>query len=294
VLEALTGEKISVGAPYFNLVFGLLMLPLLLAMPFGPMLAWKRGDLPGAAQRLFAAGALAVGIWVVCLVVLRRGPWLAPFGLALGVWVCAGAVAELTHRVKALTAPWEEVYRRLAGLPRAAYGSAIAHFGIGLSVIGIVATSNWQSEQILSLNPGQAVSIAGYDVTFRGTHPRPGPNYQETIGQFDVTRNARPITVLESAKRRFTVEKQTVTQAAIHNSWRGDLYIVLGDAADEANPGGSHAVRLYFHPFVRLIWLGAVLMFIAGGLSLSDRRLRVGAPKAARPSPPPGRTVATE
>ena len=282
VLEAISGAKISVGAPYFNLVFGLLMLPLLLAMPFGPMLAWKRGDLAGAAQRLFAAAALSLGVWIVCLVLLRRGPWLAPFGLALGVWVCAGAVAEVTHRVKALNAPWDEVGRRLRHLPRSAYGSALAHFGIGLSVIGIVATSNWQSEQIVALDPGQVVSIAGYDVTFRGTLPRPGPNYQETIGQFDVTRGGRPVTVLESAKRRFTVERQTVTQAAIHNSWRGDLYIVLGDAIEDAPARGKHAVRIYFHPFVRLIWLGAVLMFIAGGLSLSDRRLRVGAPRAAR------------
>ena len=283
VLEATTGAKISVGAPYFNLVFGLLMLPLLLALPFGPMLAWKRGDLPGAAQRLFAAAGLAVVVWVGCLVLLRRGPWLAPFGLALGVWVAAGAVAEIAGRVKVGSASRGEVVRRLRGLPRSAWGMALAHFGVGLSVIGIVATSNWQSEQILSLRPGQATTIAGYDVTFRGTLPRPGPNYQEQVGQFDVTRNGRPVTILDSAKRRFNVEKQTVTQAGIHNSWRGDLYIVLGDESGEGQGGaGHHAVRLYFHPFVRFIWLGAVLMFLGGGLSLTDRRLRVGAPRAAR------------
>jgi cytochrome c-type biogenesis protein CcmF len=280
LLEAVTGAKISVGAPYFNLVFGLLMLPLLLALPFGPMLAWKRGDLPGAAQRLFAAAALAIGTWVLCLVILRRGPWLAPFGLALGVWVMAGAITELAHRVRVGVAPWDEVWRRLRNLPRSAFGTTLAHFGVGVSVIGIVATTNWPSEEIVSLKPGQTVAIAGYDVAFRGVQPRPGPNYQDQVGMFDVARRGRAVTVLESARRRFNVERQTVTQAGIFNAWRGDLYIVLGEAADDA--GGAHTVRVYFHPFVRLIWFGAVLMFLAGMLSLSDRRLRVGAPRAAR------------
>ena len=128
------------------------------------------------------------------------------------------------------------------------------------------------------MKPGQTIAIAGYDVAFRGIQPRPGPNYSEQVGVFDVTRSGRAVTVLESARRRFTVERQVVTQAGIFNAWRGDLYIVLGEEGD----GGAHTVRIYFHPFVRLIWLGAVLMFIAGALSLSDRRLRVGAPSAAK------------
>ena len=277
VLESLTGAKISVGPPYFNLTFGPLMLPLLLAMPLGPMLAWKRGDLVGALQRLYAAILCALLAAAFAFAFFQRGPWLAPFGIGLGVWVMAGAVTEITGRIKLFAVPNDEAWRRFVHLPRSALGGALAHFGLGLSVVGIVATSAWASERIVTMKPGETTTVAGYTLTFNGTAPRPGANYAETVGTFDVSRNGQPVTQLTPAKRRFDVEKQTITQAGIHNSWRGDLYVVLGDAT----PSGTY-VRAYFHPLVRCIWLGAVLMFLAGGLSLSDRRLRVGAPKRAR------------
>ena len=139
-LESLTGAKISVGPPYFNLTFVPLMIPLLLAMPLGPYLAWKRGDLPGAMQRLLAAALAALLCLVVSLALYWRGPWLAPFGIALGVWIVAGAVSEWATRVKLFGAGRDEVWRRARGLPRSAYGGTLAHAGIGLTVLGIVAT----------------------------------------------------------------------------------------------------------------------------------------------------------
>jgi cytochrome c-type biogenesis protein CcmF len=255
-----------------------LMSPLLLALPFGPMLAWKRGDLAGAAQRLYWAALLAFIAAVVTLVLYRRGPWLAPFAIGIGIWVVAGAISETAQRVKLGSAPAEEVRRRARNLPRSAWGGMLAHLGMGVSVIGIAATSAWQSEQVVTLKPGESTSIAGYQVGFIGVAPRPGPNYRELVGVFDVQRSGKSVTRLESAKRRFDVERQTVTQAGILNSWRGDLYLVLGDES----PGGANVVRAYFNPLVRLIWLGAVIMFIGGALSLSDRRLRVGAPRRAK------------
>ena len=153
-LESLTGDKISVGPPYFNLTFGPLMIPLLLAMPFGPFLAWKRGDLLGAMQRLFAAAGIAVLALTVAFALYWRGPWLAPFGIALGVWVVAGALSEWITRVKLFSAPLADSLHRARGLPRAAYGTLLAHAGIGLAVIGIVATTAWQSEVVLSMKPG--------------------------------------------------------------------------------------------------------------------------------------------
>jgi cytochrome c-type biogenesis protein CcmF len=277
-LEALTGDKISVGAPFFNITFGPLIVALLVVVPFGPLLAWKRGDLLAAAQRLTAAAAMALAVALVLLALRERGPWLAPFGIGLGVWLVLGALSEIAYRAKLGQASVAEVWRRLGGLPRAAYGSALAHAGLGLAVIGIVATTAWRSEQILALKPGDTADIAGYTLTFRGVAPRQGPNYRERVALFAVARNGKFVTEFMPSKREFTVERSGTTEAGIHASWRGDLYAVLGDELKN----GAYSIRLYFNPLVRLIWLGALVMFLGGAISLSDRRLRVGAPKRAQ------------
>jgi cytochrome c-type biogenesis protein CcmF len=278
LLEALTGAKISVGAPYFDLTFGPLMVPLLLALPFGPMLAWKRGDVLGAAQRLMFAAMLAVVVLALSLAAFHRGPVLAPFGLALGIFVMAGAVSELAYRARLGTVPLAETWRRLKSQPRSAFGTALAHFGVGLLVVGVVATSAYRTERILVMKPGEEMTIAGYTLTFRGVAPATGPNYREEVGLFDVSRGGSSVTKLEPSKRLYDAPPQPTTEAGIHAAWRGDLYVVLGDA----QKGGGYAVRVYFNPLVRFIWIGALIMFFAGAVSLSDRRLRVGAPGRAR------------
>ncbi len=151
---------------------------------------------------------------------------------------------------------------------------------LGLAVIGIVATSAYQSERILVMKPGDRTEIAGYDSTFRGSAPQRGPNYREEAGFIEVSRDGRPVAELTPSKRLFDAPRQATTEAAIHPSWRGDLYAVLGD--EQTAAPGSYAVRLYFNPLVRLIWIGAIVMFAGGLLSLTDRRLRVGAPQRAR------------
>jgi cytochrome c-type biogenesis protein CcmF len=128
------------------------------------------------------------------------------------------------------------------------------------------------------MKPGDTVEIAGYQLAFRGVAPSRGPNYEEQIGQFDVTRGGAQVLRLEPAKRIYDAPPQPTTEAGIHASWRGDLYVVLGDAQSS----GGYAVRLYFNPLVRFIWIGAVIMFISGAVSLSDRRLRIGAPVRSR------------
>jgi cytochrome c-type biogenesis protein CcmF len=269
------GYSLSVGAPYFNLTFGLLMVPLLLALPLGPMLAWKRGDLLAAAQRLLAAAGVALLAVVAAYALVWRGPWLAPFGIALGVWVLAGAVVEWSERIRLRAAPLRESMSRALGLPRSTYGSLLGHAGIGITVIGIVATSAWQSETVLALKPGERGEVAGYTFVFHGTDTVRGPNYTEQVGRLGVTRSATPIAEMRPSKRLFDTPPQATTEAAIHASWRGDLYLVLGDALGE----GAFVVRAYFNPLVRLIWLGAIVMSLGGVLSLLDRRLRIGAPR---------------
>ncbi len=278
LLEALTGAKISVGPPYFNATFAPLMVPLLLALPFGPLLAWKRGDVLGAAQRLMFAAMLAVVVLALSLAVFYRGPVLAPFGFGLGVWVMAGALSDLAYRVRLGNVPLDESWRRLLSQPRSVFGTTLAHFGAGLLVVGIVATSAYRVERILVMKPGEQVTVAGYTLAFRGVAPATGPNYREEVGLFDVTRGGAPVTKLEPAKRLYDAPPQPTTEAGIHAAWRGDLYVVLGDS----QKGGGYTVRVFFNPLVRFIWIGALIMFLGGGVSLSDRRLRVGAPGRAR------------
>jgi cytochrome c-type biogenesis protein CcmF len=278
VLESLTGAKISVGAPYFDSTFGPLMVPLLMALPVGPFLAWRRGDLSGAMQRLMAAAILAAVAAAVAFMVAGRGPHLAPFGIALGVWVMTGAISEMLYRAKFGSAPWPEARRRFLNLPRSVYGTTLAHFGVGLMVVGIVATTAYRAERVLVMKPGDTTEIAGYTLHFKGVVPHQGPNYKEQVGLFEVSREGEPVSILEPAKRLYDAPPQPTTEAGIHPSWRGDLYTVLGDPHGD---GGS-TVRLHFHPFVRFIWIGTLIMFLGGAVSLSDRRLRVGAPQKAR------------
>jgi cytochrome c-type biogenesis protein CcmF len=281
VLEAATGDKISVGPPFFNMTFGPLMLVLLAVMPFGPLLAWKRGDLLGAAQRLLAALVIALVLAVASYAAFHRGPWLAPFGIALGIFVMMGSMTEWATRIKLGKAPMDEVARRAVSLPRSSYGTLLAHFGIGLMVVGIVGTSAYQDEKILVMKAGDSVTVGGYSAVFKGARPERGPNYREDIAAFDVTRDGAAVTTLEPSKRVYDAPPQPTTEAGIHASWRGDLYVVIGDEQG----AGAYAVRAYFNPLVRFIWLGALIMFFGGGISLSDRRLRVGAPVKSRKTP---------
>jgi cytochrome c-type biogenesis protein CcmF len=274
------GLKISVGAPYFELTFAPLMIPLLLAIPFGPLLAWKRGDLRGASQRLYAAAGIAMVGIIVTYSVTSGGSPIAPIMIGIGIYIVAGALTEILWRAKAFRADWSEVGRRLRNLPRASYGSMLGHMGIGLFVIGAVSTSVWHTEKIVAMSPGGTQEISGYTIRFEGVRGHKGPNYTEQVGSFNITRNGKPIVTLEAGKRAYLVQKMPTTETGIYNALHGDLYLALGDQLQN----GAYTVRLYFNPFIRLIWLGCLIMSLGGIISLSDRRLRIGAPKRSKKS----------
>jgi cytochrome c-type biogenesis protein CcmF len=277
-LESLTGDKISVGAPFFNATFGPLFLPLMIAMPFGPLLAWKRGDLYGAAQRLTAAFVVALIAMGVVFAITHGGPVLAPFLIGVSFFAMTGAIIDLSERILLFRQPFGVSVRRFAGLPRSAIGTAIAHFGLGVCLLGIASEAYYGAERILSMKPGQTVEVRGYDLTFDNLVSRPGPNYSELVAKFTVKSGSDTLGILEPSKRTFTARKSSTTEAALMTRGFSQLYLSLGDASDD----GSIAVRLYHKPLVLLIWLGTVVMVIGGLFSLSDRRLRVGAPRAAK------------
>lgn len=282
-LETLTGDKISVGPPFFNMTFGLLMMPILIAVPFGPLLAWKRGDLLGALQRLYVVAGLAFLAGLVLFYLKHGGPVLAVLGLAAGFFLIFGALADLWYRAGVGKVAANVAWRRLRGLPRSAFGSALAHAGLGITVLGIVAVTTFETENITSMKPGETAELGGYSLRFEGMQPGVGPNFTEDRARFTVSRGGVAFAKMSSSKRVFTASRTATTEAGILTLGPSQLYVSVGDASKD----GGMVVRIWWKPFILCIWMGALVMAIGGFVSLSDRRLRVGAPsrkaKQARP-----------
>ncbi|GBD44776.1 Cytochrome c-type biogenesis protein CcmF [bacterium HR40] len=272
-LEAVSGEKISVGPPYFDATFVPLMVPLLLALPVGTMLAWKRGDLAGVLQRLGLAAAAAIAAALLQLALVDPRAPLAALGFALAAWVVVGSLSELAGRIALFRVPLSHSLRRLLGLPRSAIAATIAHLGLGLIVVGITASAAGRVEKILVMRPGETTEIAGFEVRLVGISEVRGPNYTAERATFEARRDGQLVATLHSEKRFFPVERQMTTEAGIDSSLLRDLYFVIGD-----RNGEGWTVRLYVNPLVFWIWGGAGIMAVGGLLSLADRRLRVGAP----------------
>ena len=273
-LETMTGDKISVGPPYFNLTFGPIMLPLLLLVPIGALLSWKRADLLAALQRLWIAAAFAVGLGFLVLMFTLRGPWLAPLGIVLGAWLVFGSFWDLANRVALFRAPLSMSLSRLAGLPRSNIGMTLAHAGLGLMIIGIIAITLWKVEHIVAMKPGERADVGSYSVEFNSETPLTGENYTGRAGHFRIYRGENEVANVISEKREFKPNGNT-TEVGLRQTLFGDVYVVMGDKTAD----GGRVVRMYYNPFVTFIWLGALIMFVGGGLSLTDRRYRVGAPK---------------
>jgi cytochrome c-type biogenesis protein CcmF len=276
MLESLTGEKISVGAPFFNATVGPLALFLVALMPAGPLLAWKRGDAGGIAQKLAFAAAAAL-LLAIAIFAIEGAPLYSMIALAVGCFAVAGAVTEYATRIALFRVPAGESLSRARGLPRSSLGTLFAHLGIGLSLIGIAAEGGWSVEKIAAVKQGETVRVAGFDLRFRHWAERKGENYRDIAAIFEIRRDGIFIGELAPAKRIFVMRGQQTTEADIRTFGLGQLYLSIGDpSADQ-----SVALRAYWKPYVLLIWLGGVVMALGAGVSLSDRRLRIGVPKRA-------------
>lgn len=279
VLEGVTGEKISVGPPFFNATFTPIILPLLLLVPFGPMLAWKRADAMATAQRLYAAAALALVVGLIALFVVEGAPVLAAVGLAIATWLVAGAVVDIAERIRLGRIPFAQSLNRLKGLPRSAWGTAIAHAGVGVLVFGVVGVTAGAEERVELMTAGSTLGIGGYELTFEGVRSAPGPNYEADRGIFTLSRSGRDVGQLFPEKRFYPVARMPTTEAAIRTTILDDVYVVLGDPQPGTTPGETQwIVRAYHNPLQPLVWIGCVVMVMGACVSLSDRRLRVGAP----------------
>ena len=216
LIEAVTGDKISVGAPFFNLTFGPLVVPLLAAVPFGPLLAWKRGDLPAVAQRLFLAFGGALLTAMIVLFFVDGAGVLAAFGIGLSVWLVLGALTDLALKAGIGKVGAATAWQRFRGLPRSVFGTAAAHIGIGLTTLGIVAVTAFEVERITTMRPGDTLEIAGYTLRFDAVRPFRGPNYTEDQGHFSLLDDAaRPLGTVMSSKRLYSARQMPTTEAGL-------------------------------------------------------------------------------
>ncbi len=293
IREAMTGEAISVGPPYFNLTFVPLMAALAILLPAGPLLAWKRGDAAGVLQRLWAA-ALAAGVFgVAAYALVSPQKALGAAGLTIGAWLVCGAVAELVERTRAFRVPAADSLRRLVGLPRGAWGMTFAHLGLGVFVLGACMELGWHGEAAETLPIGGSLNVAGYHLVLETVGPVDGPNYDAERAVIRATRDGRPVCTGEPNRRFYPAGGETVSGIAICYRGFSHLYMVLGERRSaQIATGGNHPgappvwlVRAYWNPWATLIFLGPVIMALGGVISLSDRRLRLGVARRRKEQP---------
>jgi cytochrome c-type biogenesis protein CcmF len=255
------------------------MIPLLLLVPFGPLLAWKRGDIYAASQRLLVAFGAAILVALAAAALTGASNVLAVLGMALAAWLIVGALTEPAFRAKLFQAPVGDSLRRAYGFPRSVWGTMFAHLGLGVALVGIVASTAWQTETVAAMKPGgESLSVAGRTVVLDSIVPQNGPNYSETVARFLVTDARGGQIFLEPAKRIYAVRGTPTTESDIATIGFSQLYFSIGDILMD----GTTTVRVYWKPLVTLIWIGPLFMILGGFLSLSDRRLRVGAPRRTR------------
>ena len=268
-LDATTGTKISVGGPYFAKLFAPAFVVILFLVPFGPRLAWQKGDLK-AALRMLAPGlgaALVAGIAVFAFTAPRS---LAAAGaFALGTWTIGASVIDFVHR------------RRSRTLSAAAFASMLAHAGLGVTLLGVTGISMWRTEALDVLAPGQTLQAAQYTLRFDGVEEVAGPNYDAIRARVVAMRDGQVVAVLLPEKRAYPAEGQEVADTAIRTNGFSDLYVALGDDRG----GGKWVIRAYVNPLAPFIWFGGAIMAL-GGLTSLWGRLRLRATRAV-PAPVP-------
>ena len=284
-LEALTGDKISVGPPFFNSAFLPIALPLVIIMAIGPFLSWKRADLPGVVQRMKWVLAMSVLGLLVVWYFQTGGPALAIVSVLIAFWLLFATLREWALRIKLGQEPLRASLGRMRRMPRASHGMTLAHLGLAVLMLGMIGSSAWKSEEVLFVEPGAQVSIAGFDVTFEGVTVVRGPNYIAQVGALKIMRDGKDVGYLNPERRTYPVAQSQTTEAGIRSTLAGDLYASITEPADESATG-KWTLRILYEPFVGFIWLGSIMMVLGGLISLSDRRLRVGAPRS-RPQPAP-------
>ena len=278
VAELLFDRKLSVGAPFFNAAFTPFFVALAVILPVGALMPWKRAKMGKVVASLGPVLALAMAAGGLTWTLQTGRSMMAPIGMILVIWLLGGAATELYLRTG--KGDLRSKFRRLFNLPRADWGKAVSHSGVGITIFGIAALLAWEQEDIRVAKLGETFEVGAYSVTLNDVVRVPGPNYSATQADITMTRNGRVEARLLPEKRNYPVAQMPTTEAAIDNGVFRDLYVVIGDAQDD----GGWAVRVYIKPFANWIWAGAIIMALGGFLSLSDRRFRVAAGARKQPA----------
>jgi cytochrome c-type biogenesis protein CcmF len=278
------GQKLSVGAPFFDQAFTPFVVMIALILPIGSALAWKRGDLGRAVKPLWGLVTLSVALGAAVWSLQTGGRLLAPVGVTLATWLVCGAWADLWGRARAKD--FSGRLRRLRNMPRADFGKALSHAGLGITIFGISAITAWQVEDIRIAHTGDVYRVGAYEIHFDGVTQGRGKNYSTTTGNFTVFKGGNEVAKLHPEKRFYPVARMPTTEAAIDQGFTRDVYLVIGDPQED----GGWAVRAYIKPFANWIWAGALIMALGGAFSVSDRRFRVAGGARSRTT----NTVAAE
>jgi cytochrome c-type biogenesis protein CcmF len=285
-LDALGLGKISVGPPYFDLVFGVLMAPAAFLMGVGPLARWKEAKLPDVANRL----KWALGVALVCAIGIplaqgRLSPWIA-LGLLLAVWIMASGAVNLYDRLAQLGGSGAGLGKRLRSLPRGYWGMLLAHCGVAVFIVGVTMVRGYETEKDVKMAAGDTVTVAGYVFRLDRLEPVRGPNYEATRGVVQIARDGREVALLHPEKRFYPVQQMPMTEADMDSGFTRDLYVSLGEPVE----GGAWVVRVYHKPFIDWIWGGCFLMALGGVVAGSDKRYRLARreqPQPAQPQPAP-------
>jgi cytochrome c-type biogenesis protein CcmF len=274
LVDALGGAKLSVGPPYFNLVFVPLMAPAMFLMGVGPIARWKKASLPDLVTRLRWAFVLSVLSAIVLPFVLGGFKWLVSLGLLLAIWIFTTILVNLWERVRP-TSGQLSISQKLVAQTRSYYGMQVAHLGVAVFIVGVTLVTGYQTEQDVRMQPGDVVTAGRYSFRFNGVTNVQGPNYIAGRAEMIVSQDGVEIEKMFPEKRSYTASGNVMTETAIDSGIFRHLYISLGEPVG----GGAWSVRVYYKPFVGWIWGGAILMALGGGLALSDRRYALAARK---------------
>lgn len=274
VAEMAFARKLSVGPPFFNMAFTPFMVLLGLLLPVGAMLSWKRGRADKVLRQLAPALILSLALAGLVWSMQTGRTMLGPVGVFLGAWLVSGSIIDLiakTGRNRDLS--------RLFRLPRAEWGKAVAHGGLGITMLGIAGLMAWDEERVLVAQIDEPFTVGQFDFVLKGVETVQGPNYVSDMAEVAVMRGGKEIVRVFPEKRNYPVQQMPTTEAAIDYRFLRDIYVVIGDAQND----GGYVMRIYIKPLANWIWAGCILMSLGGLLSLSDRRYRVaaGARKAA-------------
>jgi len=263
LLDALDAGKISVGPPYFGTLFSLLMIPLVILLPIGFNARWQKDEIGRLLREVRVPGLIALIAAVATAVMLPASGGWGIAAVAGGFWVMSASLAYFLKRKLSMPGRWPS---------RSETGMTLAHFGVGLFLIGAMLTNTISSEKHLRMEAGDSFDLAGYSFVFEGTRVVQGPNFVATEGEFNVYRSGKLVATLHPQKRQYTKGRQVMSEAAIDPGLTRDLYVSLGESLDDQ--GKAWAIRLYHKSFIRFIWLGALFMMAGGFLAASDRRYR--------------------